>query len=142
MLYFSPPADFNPPFEISKCYLECQGKILLLLRAKGKTEGEKWGVPGGKISAGESRLQAMSRELLEETGIRAGRESFDFLRTVYVRYPEFDFVCHMFNLSLSCEPAVKLSSAEHSDFMWTEPARALAMDLVKDEKESIMHTFL
>jgi 8-oxo-dGTP diphosphatase len=46
------------------------GEALLVRRANPPDAGF-WGFPGGKIEAGETIHAAASRELLEETGVRA-----------------------------------------------------------------------
>ena len=47
------------------------GKILLTRRAPGKSFAGTWENSGGAALAGETSLQAIVRELREETGIRA-----------------------------------------------------------------------
>lgn len=141
MFFKTRPDNFNPALKISKCYVEHLGQILLLRRAPGKIEADKWGTPGGKIDRAESAREAMSRELLEETGIPASAESFKFLDTVFVRYPEFDFISHMFCLTVSIRPAVKINSREHVDYLWVKTQDALKLDLIKDEDACIKHCF-
>lgn len=46
------------------------GEVLLIRRGKAPYAGY-WSLPGGKVEAGESLLQAAHRELLEETGVTA-----------------------------------------------------------------------
>ena len=47
-------------------------EILIALRPKHSHCGGLWEFPGGKIEAGESTQQALSRELYEELGITIG----------------------------------------------------------------------
>jgi 8-oxo-dGTP diphosphatase len=46
------------------------GEVLLVERGKGAAQG-LWSLPGGHIEPGETRLEAIHRELAEETGITA-----------------------------------------------------------------------
>jgi 8-oxo-dGTP diphosphatase len=46
------------------------GRILIGQRPAGKHFAGHWEFPGGKRQAGESRLEALGRELAEELGIR------------------------------------------------------------------------
>ena len=45
-------------------------QVLLSLRPEGKPYAGYWEFPGGKIHAGESELEALTRELEEELGIK------------------------------------------------------------------------
>ncbi len=49
------------------------GRVLLAERPAGKPWAGYWEFPGGKIEAGESTLQALTRELHEELGIDVDR---------------------------------------------------------------------
>jgi 8-oxo-dGTP diphosphatase len=48
---------------------DAAGRVLVARRASGKPWAGYWEFPGGKQEAGESRLQALRRELREELGI-------------------------------------------------------------------------
>jgi 8-oxo-dGTP diphosphatase len=47
-----------------------QGRVLITQRPDGSHLAGQWEFPGGKIKAGESELDGLSRELVEELGIR------------------------------------------------------------------------
>jgi 8-oxo-dGTP pyrophosphatase MutT (NUDIX family) len=132
MIYQEKPEDFNPIFSIVSCYVEHNGRILLLHRQSQKPEGNRWGLPAGKIDEGESELEAMVREIKEETGQEFSPKALEYLDKVYVKYPEYHFLYHMFRVKLEEELPVSLSSKEHQDFQWLEPELALQLDLVRD----------
>ena len=44
------------------------GRVLLILRATEPGRGQ-WSVPGGRVEPGESEVEAVAREVLEETGL-------------------------------------------------------------------------
>lgn len=45
-----------------------QGRLLVVRRA-GEPAAGRWSVPGGRVEAGESDIEAVRREVLEETGL-------------------------------------------------------------------------
>lgn len=52
------------------CYIECDGKVLLLKRNNEPYSGY-YALPGGKVEKGESALLAAERETVEESGLVA-----------------------------------------------------------------------
>jgi hypothetical protein len=67
-----------------------------------------------------------------ETGFQCVSVKPVFSRTVFVEYPEFGFVYHMFRLVLMSRHTVQLDSHAHKDFAWVLPADALQMNLIPD----------
>jgi 8-oxo-dGTP diphosphatase len=67
-IYLEPSCQFNPRIEVAAVYIENNGEILLLHRQNYISQGNKWGIPGGKVHTGETTLQAAIREVKEETG--------------------------------------------------------------------------
>ena len=70
-----------------------RGHLLLTRRAKGKSFAGTWENSGGAAQAGETSLQAIARELFEETGIQAREEEFELLDTDKDKNNFYDFYC-------------------------------------------------
>lgn len=137
MILLEKPADFKPAMEVVGCFVQCQGTILLLLRQEYKPNGNTWGVPAGKVDAGETAAQAMAREIFEETGLAVDEKDLVPSESLLVREKGVDFVYHQFSTDFDELPDVKISPQEHSDFIWTTPSDALKMHLIHDEDECI-----
>jgi 8-oxo-dGTP diphosphatase len=61
------------------------GRFLLTTRPKGKVYEGHWEFPGGKLEPGETIVQALRRELIEELGIAI--EDCTLWKTEQVDYP-------------------------------------------------------
>ncbi len=141
MIFETKPADFNPSMEVVGCFVEHEGKILLLLRRDDKNEGNKWCGPGGKVEKTDKNIAcAMSRELFEESKISISEEKFKYFVTLYIRYPTFDYVYHIFHVLLEPYQDVIIDDS-HKAFLWATPQEALHMSLVLDEDECIKRFF-
>lgn len=57
----------NPQVAIGAVVVR-HGRLLLVRRANPPAAG-RWSLPGGRVAAGESLAEAVSRELAEETGL-------------------------------------------------------------------------
>ena len=132
MIYLQKPENFSSKFEIVSCFFECDGEFLLLHRQDTKPQGNNWGVPAGKVEQEETILEAITREISEETGYKISDDIISISNTVFVKYPEYDFIYHMFELHLSFKPEVKIDLSAHKDFKWVTPQDALQMNLMPD----------
>ena len=52
---------------------DARGRLLLIRRGHAPSAG-LWSVPGGRVEAGESEVEAVVREMAEETGLRVRPE--------------------------------------------------------------------
>lgn len=136
-----PPKDFHANVEVVSCFCEYNGRILLLRRQSHKQYGNTWGPPAGKINESESPTEAMVRELQEESGITALENELKHSGKFLVRYPEYDFVFHIFHLPLKEIPEVKIKEEEHRAYQWFLPEEALKRELIRDEDEVIKRFF-
>ena len=91
-----------------------EGRIFATQRGYGEWK-DWWEFPGGKIEPGESRQQALQREIREE--LAAEIEVGELLRTIDYDYPAFHLTMHCFLCRLDGE--VKL--LEHEAAQWLAP---------------------
>ena len=92
-----------------------RGHVLLTRRAPGKSFAGTWENSGGSAKAGETSLQAIVRELYEETGIQASPEEFELLETDRDRNYFFDHYCLKRQIRLK---EIVLQQGETDDVMW------------------------
>ncbi|HRX63689.1 MAG TPA: NUDIX hydrolase [Candidatus Absconditabacterales bacterium] len=130
MLCLVKPDNFIPKFEVVSCFLEYEGKILLLLRQDCKNEPNTYGVPAGKVELNESVDIAVSREIFEETGMKLS--DISYFKKVYVKYPTYDFVYYIYHKKLIEKPRIKIDKKEHKKYIWKNPEEALKENLIQD----------
>ena len=89
--------------------------FLLTSRPEGKPYAGYWEFPGGKLEAGESVVEALQRELLEEIGIQA-------LDAVLWKQEVFDYPHALVRLNF-CKVTQWLGDIEmreNQDFNWSQ----------------------
>jgi 8-oxo-dGTP pyrophosphatase MutT (NUDIX family) len=92
-------------------------------------------VPAGKIEDGESPLEAVRREVFEETGIILPKAPF-FLKRYFVSHPHLNFSYDAFRLTLDGHFSVRpdvLICDEHQAFGWFTLYDLLEKELIPDE---------
>lgn len=91
------------------------GNVLLTKRAPEKSFPGTWENSGGAVRAGETSLQAIVRELQEETGIEAKPEEFELIDSGMDGNTHFDYYCLKRQLPLE---QIVLLPGETVDVMW------------------------
>jgi 8-oxo-dGTP diphosphatase len=74
---------------VSAALIDARGRVLLQQRPQGKAMAGLWEFPGGKIAAGESPEEALSRELEEELGVRVAQGDLEAFGFASHRYETF-----------------------------------------------------
>jgi|7_EtaG_2_1085326.scaffolds.fasta_scaffold04495_3 8-oxo-dGTP pyrophosphatase MutT (NUDIX family) len=107
------------------CY---QDRILLLLRGLSAPWAPgQWGLPGGHIDPGEAPLDAMKRELWEETDITPPYT----VRRIRAEPGRFLYVV------LVATPFVQLLDGEHDDSAWVRLSQIQRFDLAPGVWEAL-----
>lgn len=101
------------------------GEILCTLRDKGKYEyvSYKWEFPGGKIEAGETNHQTLSRELQEELDIQV--EIGNFFAQVEHDYPDFHLSMAIYDCKILSD---HMKMNVHKALKWVKPEDLLSLD--------------
>lgn len=111
------------------CFLEYQGKFVILYRHSHKPDGNTWGLPSGKVEAREDDVAATLRELQEETGYKADASELEHLG-------DFDFVSSRgepllygtYRIRLDSPHEVQLEEQGHAEYKWVTPAECDARE--------------
>ena len=101
--------------EVVAAVISRDGKDFATQRGYGEFK-DYWEFPGGKMEPGESREQALRREIMEELDTEIRVE--DFLMTVDYDYPAFHLTMHCF---LCTVVSGRLELKEHESAMWLVP---------------------
>lgn len=134
MLHLTPPPHFDPhPRHVASCFVEHKGHVLFLLRQDHKIEGNTWCLPGGKTETNETPLQAVIREVEEETTLILTESDLESLHSYYLEYSYGHIVYHVFRATLTSKPTITIRPDEHKDYRWISPHAAQhELDLIID----------
>ncbi len=104
------------------CYKD---EILCVQRPENKLPyiSKKFEFPGGKIETGETKREALKRELQEELNILPVIDE-EFL-TVHHTYPDFKLIMHSFICKVETK---ELTLLEHISSKWLVPAELNQLD--------------
>lgn len=116
-----------------------KGNLLMTRRAPQKSFAHTWENSGGAARAGETSLQAIKRELFEETGIRAEERDFEFLSTTRDNHFFYDHYCLKAEVSLD---EIVLQPGETDAVKWVNFAQVHEMIRKREICDIIAGQFL
>src|SRR5277367_146881 len=138
-IYEKEPSDFSLEASAVGCYVEIEGKLLLLQYSSQKIHVGKWDVPGGRLEDHETPEQGALRELFEETGILLeDRSQIQHVPPLYI-HGKLDYIYYQFQILLDAVPSILLSP-EHQNFIWASPEVRKALPLV-DRAEDVLQMY-
>ncbi|MCH2469795.1 MAG: (deoxy)nucleoside triphosphate pyrophosphohydrolase [Gemmatimonadetes bacterium] len=125
----SPPPLVSPhnamqqaPISVVAAVIQRDGRYLVGRRPPDKRHGGLWEFPGGKVDAGESMLDAIRRELIEELAVSTSHIG----RTLFSsRDGDTPFVIHFVEVEIEGEPVPR----EHTEVAWVTPSELGALSL-------------
>jgi len=106
-----------------------RGDYLLIIRRQDNGPGAgNWDIPGGHIEKGENKVDALKREVFEETGLEIDNEKF--LKTIHLKIPKHGINSNMniytadsTSVDVTLKPATWEGSdgkCEHTEYKWIE----------------------
>ena len=116
-----------------------RGKLLMTRRAEGKSFAGTWENSGGAAKAGETSLQAIARELREETGIHADESEFRLFSQDQEGHTFYDFYFLKKNVKLE---DIVLLPGETDDARWVSFNEVHAMIRRREICRIISNQFL
>ena len=119
------PKGFFAKISVAACYLEFEGKLLVLKRNPRSHQGGTWGVPAGKVEQNEKPIVSVAREVFEETGIK--------IRNIQYKYSQpWPFPSSLM-LGFHAEAYDKKL---HVDYSELEKAEWFSKEYIKDSPEN------
>lgn len=136
IVYRKKPKGFFSDLVVVACYIFVGNRCLMVKRADSKKiGGGRWGVPAGKVEKNELFIDALVREIYEETTIALDKKSLKLMTSLFIAtLCNYEF--HMFTVEYSDFPKVSLNS-ENSDYRWVTLEEAFAMPLVEGGLEAL-----
>ncbi len=138
------------PIEIEGIlYKRTGGEIKYLLLKRHPEKGEFWQPITGGLEEGETKVEALKREIREETGIQSIMKIiedvhyFEFQDPSLIEYfKRHGYVCnyakeYVFGVEVSSDENVVLDGKEHSEYRWCGFEEALMLLKWKGNEEAL-----
>jgi phosphoglycolate phosphatase len=128
----------GPVPTVGALVFNARGEVLMIRTQKWS---DLWGIPGGKIKQGESSVEALRREIREETDLEIADIEFALVQDC-IHSKEFYRDAHFILLNYVCrcvsEPEVRLNE-EAQEFRWVPMCDALELELNQPTRILLEH---
>ena len=141
----NPPKTTMPAHLGANAIVTCGGKLLL----EKRRDSDTWGLVGGGVKKTETELQAITREIYEELGLRIPKEQFRKLAVygepgriaAYRDGSVWRMVIVVFGLDLAEVPDMTIS-AESKDLRFFSKEELADIDIVVTHSDIVEDWFL
>lgn len=121
-------------FDVVGALIEKNGKYLLCKRMENDRFGSLWEFPGGKVEDGESREDALKREIKEELAVEL--EVKNLVDTFEDEIPEMKIIVYLYSAVIA---KGKLRPVECQDFKWAGLDEIKSLALAPADKKIYLH---
>lgn len=130
------PRPITPLLAVDCVAFDTAGRILLIRRKNPPFQGQ-YALPGGFVDVGDSVEDACRRELLEETGVKAGRLTLVGVYSDPARDPRGHTVAVVFMTRLRSAKAVAGDDAAEAEWVKSWKKEKLAFDHARIIKDAL-----
>lgn len=121
--------ELKPHYEVVCAVIAKDDKIFCCQRVPKGECAFKWEFPGGKTEPGETKEEALLREIKEELNCNINIEKF--ITTVNYEYNTFSLTMHVYLCSLKDNEPVLL---EHKSSVWCNKDKLNDLDFAEADK--------
>ena len=121
--------------EVVALALSCEGYFMLARRNSLGSGAGEWEFPGGKIEVGESQVQALVREIVEELGYDLRGLELCYWGENLHAYPSKKVRIYLWRVETEHRPEFRLS--DHDQVGWFLPAEISQLNLSAGDKAFI-----
>ena len=119
----------KPHYEVVAAVIKKDNKIFCCQRGPKGECAFKWEFPGGKIEPGETKEEALVREIKEELNCNINIEKF--ITTINHEYNTFSLTMHVYLCSLKESEPILL---EHKSSIWCDKNKLNDLDFAEADK--------
>ena len=121
--------ELKPHYEVVCAVIAKDDKIFCCQRGSKGECAFKWEFPGGKTEPGETKEEALLREIKEELNCNINIEKF--ITTVNYEYNTFSLTMHVYLCSLKDNEPILL---EHKSSVWCNKDKLNDLDFAEADK--------